>query len=309
MDSDDLDGLARALVGVGRAVRDAVRATRSTSDEAVVRTEGGDDVFGVDERAEQVLLAGMAAVGEHWPGEMVLEGFDDRVPVGPRPGRWVHLADPVDGTRPYLADLRSAWVLLGAGRHAATLEDLEVGAAIEIPTTRAALGRVVWAVKGGRAHAVDDDLCGRGLDPMPLELQPRSGADPTRTFLTVVRLLPGDHGPIGDWADAVLEGWEVYDDLVPCTGGHLHSVASGAASAVLDPRPLLRPGSFPTHPYDLAALVAMRATGMVVEALPPGPLDVPLDPDAPVAWAAYANEDLARAVRARMARTAPEANE
>ena len=146
----------------------------------------------------------------------------------------------------------------------------------------------------------DSDLTDRNLPASPVDLVPRCGADPARTFLTVVRLLPGDHEPIGRWADEVLRGWEVYDDLVPCTGGHLHAVASGAASAVLDPRPLLNPGSLPTHPYDLAALVAMRATGMVVEALPPGPLLVPLHPDAPVAWAAYANPDLAAAVRARL---------
>jgi hypothetical protein len=47
----------------------------------------------------------------------------------------------------------------------------------------------------------------------------------------------------------------------------------------------------------------MRAAGIVVEALPPGPLDGPLDPDAPVAWAAYANAELADAVRARIHRT------
>jgi hypothetical protein len=161
----------------------------------------------------------------------------------------------------------------------------------------------VWARRGGPARAVDDDLVGRGLPPAPVTLRPRSGADPTRTFLTVVHLLPGEHGPIGAWADEVLAGWEVYDDLVPCSGGHLHAVASGGASGVLDPRPLVNPAGLATHPYDLAAVVAMRAAGIVVEALPPGPLDGPLDPDAPVAWAAYANAELADAVRARIHRT------
>lgn len=298
-----LDDLASALAAVGRRVRDAVRSAVAADDEAVVRTEGGDDIYGVDARAEHALLGGLDELGARWPGWLITEGFDDPLAVGPNDAvdrRWVYLADPVDGTRPYLAGLRSAWVLLGAGRDAASLEDLEVGAAVEIPTPRAALGRVIWARRGSHAHAEDDDLAGRGLRSVPVSLVPRKGADPNRTFLTVVRFAPGHHGPIGVWADEVLAGWEVYDDLVPCSAGHLHSVASGAASAVLDPRPLLAPGTMATHPYDLAAIVAMRATGIVVESLPPGPLDGPLEPETPVPWAAYANEELAAEVRSRM---------
>ena len=118
-----------------------------------------------------------------------------------------------------------------------------------------------------------------------------------RSFVTVVRLLPGGHGPIGAWADRHLAGLEVYDDLVPCTGGAMMGLASGADRAVFDPRPLLHPEGLAAHPYDLAALVVARAAGAVIEALPPGPLDVPLDTDTPVAWAGYADE--ATAVRLR----------
>lgn len=329
---EGLDQVAEALVAVGRAVRDAVRSARAADDDRVVRTEGGDDVFGVDERAEQALLAGLADVGRRWPGQLVTEGFDAPVAVGrdgesageggavlageaavgaaggpppsgagaPSPAAdappWTYLADPVDGTRPYLAGLRSAWVLLGAGRQARTLEDLEVGVAVEIPTERAALGRVAWAVRGGPAAAVDDDLVGGG-PARPVLLQPRASGDLARTFVTVVRLLPGGHGPIGAWADHHLAGLEVYDDLVPCTGSHLMAVASGASAAVFDPRPLLHPGSLASHPYDLAALVVYRAAGAVVEALPPGPLDAPIDTSTPVAYAAYANPTVADRLR------------
>jgi hypothetical protein len=42
---------------------------------------------------------------------------------------------------------------------------------------------------------------------------------------------------------------------------------------------------------------------VVVEALPPGPLDVPIDTDTPVAWAGYANESIATELRRRIAGT------
>jgi len=311
IDPGELLELAAALAEVGRAVRDGVRSGRVGRDHDVVRTEGGDDVFGVDDRADRVLLSGLAEVGERWPGTVVLEGYDDPVVVGPtdadgQPGPWRYLADPVDGTRPYLAGKRSAWVLLGAGRRAATLEQLEVGAAVEIPTVRAAVGLVAWATTsddpGGAAPpvrqivALDDDLVGSGA-ATPVDLRPQTGRPLDRSFVTVVRLLPGGHGPIGAWADRHLAGLEVYDDLVPCTGGAMMGLASGADRAVFDPRPLLHPGGLAAHPYDLAALVVARAAGAIVEALPPGPLAVPLDTTTGVAWAGYADE--ATAVRLR----------
>ncbi|MGZ4707090.1 MAG: hypothetical protein ACXWCM_19680, partial [Acidimicrobiales bacterium] len=292
VDDGELLELAAALGDAGRAVRDAVRSGRVGRDHDVVRTEGGDDVFGVDDRADRVLLAGLSRIGARWPGTVVLEGYDDPVVVGPvdalgAPGPWRYLADPVDGTRPYLAGKRSAWVLLGAGRQATTLEQLEVGAAVEIPTSRAAVGLVAWATAPDRLVAVDDDLVG-GAAPEPVRLRPQTGRPLDRSFVTVVRLLPGGHGPIGAWADRHLDGLEVYDDLVPCTGGAMMGLASGADRAVFDPRPLLHAGSTAAHPYDLAALVVARAAGAVIEALPPGPLDVPLDTGTSVAWAGYA---------------------
>ena len=115
-----------------------------------------------------------------------------------------------------------------------------------------------------------------------------------------MRLLPGGHGPIGEFADEVLSGWEVYDDLYPCSAGQLLAVAGGAAAAVIDPRPLLHPSGFATHPYDLAAVPVARAAGVVVESLPAGVLRAPIDTSTPVAWAAYANEAVAAQLRPRI---------
>src|SRR3954468_17068093 len=151
--------LGAALAEVGRDVRDAVLAVPSTAaDAGVVRVAGGDAVFGVDARADVVLLESLRRrCGLRWPGVGVVRGFGEPAVVGDG-GEWVYLADPVDGTRPWLAGKRSAWVLLGAGRGAETLEDLEVGAAVELPTPRARLARVAWARRGGPPLADDDDL-------------------------------------------------------------------------------------------------------------------------------------------------------
>ena len=119
---------------------------------------------------------------------------------------------------------------------------------------------------------------------------------------------PAPHAPIGEWADRHLAGLEVYDDLAPCTGGYLVGLAAGNDAAVFDPRPLLVPGHLAAHPYDMASLVVTRAAGAIVEALPPGPLDVPLDCTTPVAWAGYADAGVAARLRPAPARcpTAPD---
>ncbi len=158
---DERRALAAALVEVGRAVRDAVRDGGGDvdADRSVVRHEGGDDVFGIDARADAALRDALVGL-EAWPGLLVCEGFDEPMPVGADGRSWRYLADPVDGTRGLLAGTRSAWVLLGAGDGAQTLEDLEVGVAVEIPTDRAALGMVALAVRGDGAHAWDDVLAG-----------------------------------------------------------------------------------------------------------------------------------------------------
>jgi fructose-1,6-bisphosphatase/inositol monophosphatase family enzyme len=296
----DLADLARALATVGRAVRSAVLAVeRTAADASVVRHEGGDDVFGIDARADEVVVRELAVVAERWPGRLVMEGFGEPVVLGDGP--WVYLVDPFDGTRPWLAGKRSAWVLLGAGRDARTLDDLEVGAAVELPTPRARWSRVAWAAVGdGPPNAEDDDLADTtGATRRPTALVPRAGDDLHRAYVTVARFDPGSKAAIGAWEDELLAGVETYEDPYLCSGGQLMGVAAGEDAAVLDPRPLLG-ARLCAHPYDLAALVVARAAGVVVEALPPGPLDVPLDPYADVAWAAYANAEVADALRARL---------
>jgi hypothetical protein len=292
--TDERAALAAALVGLGRRVRDVVRAELAVPTGgglgAVVRHEGGDHVFGVDDLADSVITAGLAELTP-WAGTWAMEGFDRPLPVGDAAGPWRFLCDPLDGTRPLLADKRSAWVLIGAGRGATTLEELELSVVVEVPTRRARLATVAWADRDGRLVATDDDLVTGSSTPV--RLVPRAGAELDHSFVTVVRFAPGHGAVIGAWADAHLAGLTTFDDLVPCTGGQLMGLASGADAAVFDPRPVLAPGTMAAHPYDLAGLLVARAAGVVVEALPAGPLDVPLDVTTPVAWSGFANPQLA----------------
>jgi hypothetical protein len=297
--------LAAALAEVGRVVRAAVGVPRGAADAEVVRTAGGDDVFGVDDRADRALLAALAArCGERWPGTLVCEGYDLPVPVGDAGGPWRYLADPVDGSRPWLWGKRSAWCLLGAGREATSLAGLEVGACVELPTDRSSKATVAWAVRGSGVRAVDDVLA-PGSGQVGTTLRPLAGGRLDHRFVSVMRYAVGTKAALGAWEDAVLAGLHTYDDPFICTGGLLLEVAAGRQAAVLDPRPLVAPGTMSTHPYDLAGWVVAAEAGVIVEGLPPGPLDAPLDTSTPVAWAAYANEAVAAELRARLPPASP----
>lgn len=293
----ELVELATALVELAVEVRQRVRAGlgRHSRDAEVVRTEGGDDIFGIDERADRVLLDGFAALGARFPGRLVIEGTAAPVAVGDPDGPWRFLVDPLDGTRPLLAGKRSAWVLIGAGRGATTLEELELSVVVEVPTLRAGLALVAWATRDGHLVAVDHHL--ESGAEREVVLQPRQGAEVEHSFVTVVRLAPGFSGAIGVWQDRWLAGLTVFDDLVPCSAGQMLGLAMGADTAVFDPRPLLAPATLAAHPYDLAGLWVARAAGAIIEALPSGPLDVPLDVHTAVAWQGFANPTVAERLR------------
>jgi fructose-1,6-bisphosphatase/inositol monophosphatase family enzyme len=298
--SDERWALAFALADVGRDVRTAVGEPLGAADADVVRNEGGDDVFGVDDRADTALIASMRRRCAHqWPGTLVLEGHEEAIAIGDPEGPWRYLADPVDGSRPWLWSKRSAFVLLGAGREATTLADLEVGVCVELPTPRAAVALVCCAVRGEGVDAVDDVVAVEGVS-RPVVLEPLEGGLLDHSFVTVVRYAIGTKAAIGAWEDAFLDGLLVYEDPYICTGGLLMEVAVGRQAAVLDPRPVVVPGSMATHPYDLAAWVVAAEAGVVVERLDGGPLDAPLDTSTDVAWAAYANEEIAVELRPRI---------
>jgi fructose-1,6-bisphosphatase/inositol monophosphatase family enzyme len=302
MSDDGRWGLARALAEVGREVRVAVGEPSGGDDAEVVRTEGGDDVFAVDARAEQRLIGALERrCAAKWPGTLVLEGHDEVIPVGDPAGPWRYIADPVDGSRPWMWAKRSAYVLLGAGRDADTLDQLEVGACVELPTPRARVALTAWAVRGEGGDALDDLMVVEGVS-RPAVLAPLEGASLDHTFVTVARYAVGTKAALGAWEDAVLDGLTVYEDPYICSGGLLVELAAGRQAAVLDPRPVVVPGAMATHPYDLAAWVVAAEAGVVVEQLDGSPLTVPLDTSTPVAWAAYANEEIADELRERVRR-------
>ena len=243
-----------ALADVGRAVRDVVRAGRVGRDHEVVRTEGGDDVFGVDDRADRVLLAGLAPARRALAGHGRARGLR-------RPGAGRSVGEPAarpvalprrPGRRHPALPRRQAQ-RLGAARRRSPGDHPRGARGRRRRRDPDARGpRSAWWRGRPRPERwparVDDDLVGGGRADAGRAAARRPAGRSTAASSPSCGCCPAATARSGPWADRHLAGLEVYDDLVPCTGGAMMGLASGADRAVFDPRPLLHPGELRRPP-------------------------------------------------------------
>ena len=91
-----------------------------------------------------------------------------------------------------------------------------------------------------------------------------------------------------------------FEDQYASTAGQLYELMAGHDRFVADLRPLVRPllaqrglpPSLTCHPYDVCCALIAEENGVIVTDVHGGPLDVPLNVDADVAWVGYANANI-----------------
>src|SRR5215510_14201991 len=164
----DYEEVLRRLVRVGERVRDHVldelRLQSSESLSAIAFETAADKIYVIDRSVETVLLP---ALVEHLQPAasfaLICEGVNDEQPLAFPEGTPIDecqarlIIDPIDGTRPIMYNKRSAWWLAGLAPNRGeetSLLDIDLAVQIEIPTTRAALADLLWAVRGGGAYGL-----------------------------------------------------------------------------------------------------------------------------------------------------------
>lgn len=277
-----------------------------------VRDDSGDTIFGIDAEVEDILIQHCQDWGKTQHFVLVAEGIDpDGLQFG-QPGRggppFRLLVDPIDGTRGLMFDKRSAWCLMGLAPEkgkATRLSDVEIAVMTELPTTRQSTSDVLWAIAGKGAHGERHDL-GTG-SPRPLVLVPSQATTLRHGFATVCNYFQGGKELISRLEEAIflraLGTWnpekaEIYADQYISSGGQLAEVALGRDRFVLDVRPLVHKklgvkSSLASRPYDIVTMRIAQEAGCVVCDPYGGPLDAPLDVTTNVAFACYANKQLA----------------
>ena len=285
----------------------------------------GDLGYALDEVAEEAIADFGRALGQHGPAVVVAEGPGERrYGPEPRPTGAADLAgaetddappvlalvDPVDGTRPLMQELRSAWVLTGLApdRGAATrLSDIELAVQTELPLSTAAVYHVLSARRGqGATIARHDVRTGECLQRETLRVQEQLPLD-NGTF-SFTRYLPVERTLVADLERRFLEQAIaihelnprlIYDDQYLCSAGQLFLVTTGRYRMLADLRAWLGAkyslANFTAKPYDLSALLIYQEAGVRVLDAKGQPLDAPCDTETPLDVLAFGNDTLWRA--------------
>ncbi len=314
------DRLAK-ITELQRRIRDALRADMATQSADVlsrsVRDDRGDTIFGIDVAAEQVLLPFCEEWGREECFVLVAEGLEPETGVvfgapGSSGPAFRLIVDPIDGSRGLMYDKRSAWCLAGLApdRGAETrLSDISCAVMTELPTTRQGHADRLWAVRGEGVCAEREVLATGATQELPVA--PSQRTDFLHGFATVANYFQGGKELTSRIEEALFErergGWnpdkaEIYTDQYISTGGALAELALGRDRFVLDIRPLVHcslgiTSSLCARPYDLCTALVAQEAGCIVTAPNGDPLDAPLDVTTNVAFAAYANAQLADRVQ------------
>jgi len=320
--SENLDGLRVLLCGLQDAVLQAAleqqRAAPRVQLTAIAAETKSDTIFQIDRVVEGAILDWLSS---HWPSgeplELVMEGIDDEALVFPAGVRvvdttWKCIVDPIDGTRSWMHDKRSAWSLaaIAPQRGAGTrLSDIAVAAMTELPVTKQWRADQLSAVRGAGVIAEAIDVRGGGR--LTWRPAPSEALDFRQGFAGISKFFPQGKALLADleeafWAE--LHGNEpqaaplVFDDQYVSTGGQIYELLSGRDRMWADLRPqafrkLSLGLSLSCHPYDICTAMILTELGGVVEAPEGHPLDAPLDTTSPISWVGYANPTLAALAR------------
>ena len=327
----DGDALRAQLARLHAIIRDSVvgQAERSAVESlaAVVRDDSAasDTIFALDSISEDLLVDFFEReVAPHWSLVLVAEGLPDSgegeglltLPRGTPAGsaELRILIDPIDGTRMFMYQKRSAWILTGVAPNRGpdtSLNDIELALQTEIPLATQFLSDALWAQRGGGVHASRYNRLTGAHEPVVL--RPSSATGIEQGFATICRFFPGMRSELAEIDEEIMEGIfgpaqpgraSCFEDQYICTGGQLYELIAGHDCFVADLRPvveemLVRRGrtlGITAHPYDLAAVLIAEEAGVVITDAAGLPLNAPLDVHSPVAWAGYANPAIQRLV-------------
>lgn len=314
-----------ALIAVGREVRrrvsESLRRQAIETRTAIHTVTAEDDIFQIDHDIHETLMDVLGRRAVDVGGvALIAEGVgEEDVVVLPggmteEKAAWRVIMDPIDGTRVIMYDKRSAFFLAGAApnRGAGTrLRDIEAAVMVELPTTRAMEGDVLWAIRGQGAKAVTDNLLDASVAPRAFS--PSRAKSIYGGFAQIVRLFhPGkviltqieEDLAAELFPDAPANRAYLFEDQYISTGGQLYEMLMGRDRFIAELRAGLYermqriggPGGLCCHPYDLAAHLIGEEAGVIITGRDGKPLDAPMDVTTPVDWIGYANADIQREV-------------
>jgi fructose-1,6-bisphosphatase/inositol monophosphatase family enzyme len=306
--------LIRSIRQLHNRVRDTVVAAteRQRLDDLaeIRRDEEGDTIYAIDVVSENMLLELFGGVSHDHSFVLIAEGLDGPI-VFPRgssepDATWRIIVDPIDGTRGLMYQKRSGWILTGIAPNrgdATSLQHIIAAVQTEIPLLKQHLSDQMWAIKGHGASAERHNrLTGESI---ALELRPSKSDTIAHGFSTISRFFPGAREVLAGIDDEIARGAlgpampgkaACFEDQYISTGGQLYELMAGKDRFIADLRPIMKQLGLCCHPYDVCTALIAAELGVIVTNLHGQPLNPPLNVEAEVGWAGYANEQIRRQV-------------
>lgn len=280
---------------------------------APARYEGGDTIFTLDSKGEDVLVPYCENWGKQTPFLMVCEGFPEgRLLFGTNEvssAQFILICDPIDGTRPLMYDKRSAWLLLGIAPNLGAetnLSHIEVALQGELPNSRAGWADVLWGAKGRGVRGESYNLYTQ--ETRQVRARPSGSKSIEGGFATLAKFFPGSKGWIANLEEQLItqvlgeakDGQPLtFDDQYISTGGQFYELLTGRDRFNGDLRPFAHrvlhgkeSNKLCVHPYDVCTELLAREVGVIITDEFGQPLACPLDVESPVTWLGYANESI-----------------
>ena len=309
-----LQPLKRLHETIRQTVVDACERMSLESVAAIAREEEGDTIYAVDSLTEDLLIDFFTReIASAAPIVLIAEGLPTGKLVLPRGASeetaiWRIIVDPIDGTRGLMYQKRSAWILTGVAlnRGADTnLSDIELAIQTEIPLIKQHLSDTVWAGRGRGAHAERFNRLSK--ETTGITLQPSPAKSIAHGYAGIARFFPGAREELAAIDEEIVFGAlgpvspgkaHCFEDQYASSAGQLYELMSGHDRFVADLRPLMEKVlaargarlGICSHPYDLCTELIAREAGVIVTDLAGERLSAPLNVEADVAWAGYANE-------------------
>ncbi len=315
-----LDPIRRLHEHVWRAVVAAGEKTTASELARVASDAAGDTIYAIDCVSEDLVIEFFEReVAPHAPVVLIAEGIAGGQIVLPRgtPEReavWRVIVDPIDGTRGWMYQKRSAWILTGVAPNLgpeSSLADISLAVQTEIPLVKQHLVDAVWCIRGQGVKAERvNRLTG---ERTPLTLQPSRAETIEHGFAMLSRFFPGAREELAAIDEEIIRGAlgdaregkaQCFEDQYISTGGQFYELMSGHDRFNADLRPLMRHLlqergvvlGLCCHPYDVCTALAVRELGVIITDEYGEPLRARLSVEPDVAWVGYANEAIRRQI-------------
>ena len=283
---------------------------------SVDRDQDGDTIYAIDVVGEEVVNRFAETLAATHSFVLIAEGLPGGCRCYAKNGPdeasadWRIIIDPIDGTRGLMYQKRSAWVLTAVAPNRGpdtSLRDVVLAMQTEIPLVKQHLSDQLWALRGEGAQARRyNRLTGQS---MAVRLTPSTASSIAHGYASITRFFPGARDVLAAVDEAIVLAAlgppipgkaSCFEDQYASTAGQLYELMAGHDRFVADLRPLVRPWlaqrelppSLTCHPYDVCCALIAEENGVIVTDVHGGPLDVPLNVDADVAWVGYANASI-----------------